>query len=69
MPPHRGAFRSGLWYHRGLRPAGRSAERLRSAPSLEGPVMFQTRVVLGNTTVVAAFGAHTGLAKIESQHA
>ena len=30
--------------------------------------MFRTRVVLGNTTVVAAFGAQTGLTKVESHH-
>jgi hypothetical protein len=40
----------------------------RPAPSLEGPVMLQTRTVLGNTTAVAAFGDHTGLAKVEGQH-
>jgi hypothetical protein len=42
--------------------------RRRPAPSLEGPIMVQTRVVPGNTTVVAAFGAGTGLATVEGQH-
>ena len=43
--------------------------RWRRASSFEGCIMFWTRIVLGSTTVFAAFGALSGLAKIERRHA